>query len=274
MHTLILQSFIDRARSADRPLQSSIYTELGELLVKACEIAPEERLSRTAREKAAKLLDAAISSTHPGLTSFKQFSGLFRAICARNLIGAHQFEKSAFNFLNATVACFPAHEQSSFIENVNDCINEPEGKRRRTLLAALLDRTCYDSDLGDLSYQAQLAAASFLKPAICIELQEAPSSKSDERSLRLTEPRPRSDLPRGLIETRSELAQLANTVRWSGLSYNDSLKANCFLLVELLGLIFDGVQNFDCSRIDSLDRRRNIFAEVVDPPAPFYDGDF
>lgn len=274
MSTPVLQHFLDRARSTDRPLQSSIYIELGALLVEFCRAAPEKPLSEDARRSVAGLLRAALASTHPGLTSFRQFSGLFRAICARKLIAADQFEQSALAFLNATVGCFPAYERSSFIESVNDCLKEREGGPRRRLLAGLLDRTCYDRDLGDLSYDAQLAAASFLKPAIDFELREASSSNADGQSLRVAEAPAPTDLPPGLVETRGELGQLAGTLSWLSLSFDDRLKAHCGLLVQLLELLSEGVKEIGASQIDSLNRRENIFAEEAIQPAPFYDGDF
>jgi len=274
MPVLILQNFIERIQSEERPIQPSIYIELGHYIIKQCEMQPEGRLSKAVREKIARLLKAEIASPNSGLKTFEQFSALFRAVYARNLLAADQFERLALSFLNATAACMPADERDGFVENVNESIAEPPGKPRRNQLAALLDRICRDPRLGDLSQEARRAAISFLNPVLCIDLPKLPSSHSDERSLRLIGPHSTSDLPSGLIESRVELAELTRIVRWSGLSYGDSSKKNCILLVELFELMIDGIHEIDFSQLDFLNGREDIFAETATTPTSFYDGEF
>ncbi|UPT88236.1 hypothetical protein HAP41_0000003570 [Bradyrhizobium barranii subsp. apii] len=243
------------------------------VLVNLCDSAPEKLLSKQTRKNVAKLLDAAISGKYPSLSSFKQFAGLFQAVCMRNLVTADQFEQSALAFLNTVVALFPTYERRHFIETVEACMEELDGGQRRISLARLLYETCHHRDLGDLSPAAQGAAASFLRPAIEMELREAAPHEVDNRSLRLADAQPRKPPPSGLVETRGELAQLAGTLSWSSLGLSDRSKTTCTVVVELLELLFDEGAGVG-AQIDSLNGRENLFADEPSPPTHFYDGDF
>jgi hypothetical protein len=271
MPFLAMQKFIERIDNDPRPLKTSVYAEIGQLIEKLCNADQGRRVTYPVQQRLVALLKTEFVSSQSSIESYATCTALLANIYGKKLISDTCFAALAIDLLNAAATQMSLYHRGDFLRSVDESLCEPEYKRCDELLNNVMRIYMY----GDpkLNRSGRLTMRGFLDAAY------PPKPEKGQPPLTVVPLfRKSADTPPegyvGLVDHLGEVAGLMRTVRWTGLSAKDDEKNNCKELVGLLELVAGEIDDPAFAWLDALNARAEIFEEPVVPPTPFFDEEF
>jgi hypothetical protein len=267
-----MQQFIERIDNDPRPLKTSVYAEIGQLIEKLCNAAQGRRVSYLVQQRLVALLKTEFVSSQSSIGSYETCSALLANIYGKKLISDTYFAALAIDLLNSAATEISLYYRDDFRRSVEESsLCEPERKRCDELLNNVIRIYMYGDP--QLNRSGRLAMRAFLDAAY------PPKPEKGQPPLTVVPLLGKSaDTPPegyvGLVDHLGEVAALMRIVRWTGLGAKDDEKNNCKELVGLLELVAGAIDDPDFAWLDTLNACAEIFEEPVVPPTPFFDEEF